>query len=452
MSPPCRWAVAVAVFLISGFFSVAVEAQNIVNSTFVGPPFSAYSEPGNWLPALVPNNSAETSYNVMVSAPDGVEVDINATISNLAVGGGDGQAIGLNGRNLTVTGTTEILTPELQPVIYLGGYGRSAILDAGTLANFDAASRTLRGGSFTLSGGEPVDATVVELRFMGAEIVNNAGSLELQGVSPRITDRNGLDALRNFANNMPAGAFKLLRRPFVTSGDFTQKGLLELAESTFLVTGSLTNYDPVSHTLRDGTFDLFKSVLRFRGADIVHNAASLTVDQPGSVQDEFGRDGLRNFRDNLESGVFILPAVGMFTAPGSFSNAGRIETIEPGISGFGNVPREDGFRVPAGGAFTQTAGATINNGKLVAGRIEIQGGIAQGHGNVEGNVVVGSGTIYSDFAVSIQGSLTLSADARLRLVAQRPYRGNFQPSNSGPNILAGRLEIEVPPGVAGFPD
>src|SRR5213595_3237249 len=60
-------------------------AQEIVNSIFTPqyPDHNSYSDPANWSPPEVPNNSPAKNYNVTIRSP--ANLDIDATVSNLVI-------------------------------------------------------------------------------------------------------------------------------------------------------------------------------------------------------------------------------------------------------------------------------------------------------------------------------------------------------------------------------
>src|SRR4051812_34767426 len=86
-------------------------AQTTVNSTWVGQgPLQyqyLYSDPKNWSPAVVPNNTATTHYNVTVG--HFVQVDVGATISNLSMEGSAN--VNVWGATFTVLGQTTSSVP-----------------------------------------------------------------------------------------------------------------------------------------------------------------------------------------------------------------------------------------------------------------------------------------------------------------------------------------------------
>jgi hypothetical protein len=346
-------------------------------------------------------------------------------------------ALELAGRTLTVT------SPFTNDgTLSIGNYEAPvASFDAvGGLTNFDAATRTLSGGRFELRAGSfSASAAQAELRFTGADIVTNASALALSGPGARITDLTGADALRNLARNTPGAVLALVAHDFATLGDFTNDGRLELSQSQFVITGRLTNFDDATRTLAGGTYVL-DGQLRFRGADVVHNGAEITL-SAGGIVDELGNDALRDVAENLSPGALIIGTNRDFATRGSFTNAGRVETFAAGFGIPENMPRDSTFTVPASGIYSQTAGQTVNHGILTAPRVEILGGSLTGGGIIAGDVVVDNATAYPAGG-QIDGTLTLSSASHFRSVIGE-YRnyGSWYVSKAA--SLAGTLEVEI---------
>ncbi|MEM7312731.1 MAG: hypothetical protein AAF497_06235, partial [Planctomycetota bacterium] len=85
--------------------------------------------------------------------------------------------------------------------------------------NFDAASRTLTGGSYDLSG---------EFRFRDADVVTNEAELILRP-GWAITDRNGADGLADFSVNGVNGIFRMREDvQFGVGGSINNRGLFDI--------------------------------------------------------------------------------------------------------------------------------------------------------------------------------------------------------------------------------
>lgn len=527
--------------LLCGRFAVA---QTVVNSTFVSrfpvSGYDKYSNPNNWSPAEVPNNTGAKTYNVNISQNFSIDVDTNATIADLSLsfpqsGGG----LRITDKTLAVTGTTtnQLTTGSISitasatgqakfnagtlssfsnhvlsgsysissqggpatlqfqhaavstisnGTVYFGGplarmvdeLGNDALpnlahLDSsaslyitdhsmvtnvpfandgylsvgqsktGTtftaavgLTNFDLATRTITGGNFAI-GGSNSTVSPAELRFNGADIVNNGSVIQLIGPAARIADLAGADGLRNLARTLPNGVFLLSQHDFTIAGQFQNDGSLSLlCKMIFTISGALTNFDPATRTLSGGSFDLTQDAqLRFAGADIVHNGARLSVSEGATMTDLSGNDALRNFNDNLSSGEFTVGAAAGFTAPGDFQNAGKFTVGY--VNNHTSVTGQ--FAVPAGFRFTQTGGATFNWGLFTADEIEILGGSIEGSGTYVGNLTVTNATIKSAPTIR-QGNFTLNAGSHFyfNLFAQPQYE------IPGKVTLGGTLEVDIP--------
>lgn len=420
-------------------------AQTVVNSTFLNKypagGYATYNDPNNWSPAEVPNNTAAKLFNVNITTFFNVNVTIDATISNLTLRGAD-TGLYVSGKTFTVTGT--FLN---EGSLFLGSIPAPSMFTvASSLRNFDASTRTLSGGTFDLYGGQ--------LRFDGADVVNLASAISL-GYAGGLTDLAGTDGLRNLAHILPGGVLNIVR-DFTTAGSFTNDGALGLTRATFTITGALHNFDAASRTLTGGTYALEGSTdyygspgatLKFSGADIVHNQASISL-SAGKITDLAGNDGLRNFNDNRANGSFTVRPSQLFVAPGNFTNAGNV-TTNPRYPVHDNRTTAE-FRVPAGSSYTQTAGATVNGATFTSENINILGGSffnrALGRsafgtpnpGQIKGNLNVSNGMLVPSGAVT--GNLTLGANARFHSTI-----GAFTDSVliQGATALGGTLEVEL---------
>jgi hypothetical protein len=438
----------------------ATSFSATVNSTFIGVPpnDTSYSDPHNWSPAVVPNNSSSTNYNVTISSKY-VVVDRDATVSNLSLSGTTNLSIA--GRTLTVTGTTiDSILPQPPDAsvgflsgIYVFSTSKAIILppheatfNAGHLSSF--FNGTLA-GIYSIFGSQGKTAT---LQFVGADIIRNAGSLTLGGGLARVVDENGTDALRNFQVNLHGATFSISDQSFSTGGNFTNNGLLSVrdfdADAALNVTGNLTNFDAVSKTLSDGDYEIgsagfentHTSTFRFTGADIVHNSASITLIAGGFIKDESGNDGLRNFSDNTAAGTFTLIDEQTFTAASDFTNAGTVQIFAGEVS-------NTRFIMAGSHQYVQSAGQTNLRPGFFTGDMQINGGLLSGGvgfvgatSSIHGNVTIGNATLKPQ-GLFISGKLTLSAASHLRIKINSP--NDFVNVQSA--ALAGALDIEVDP-------
>jgi hypothetical protein len=315
-------------------------ADTVVNSTFLGGN-SLYSNPANWSPAEVPNNTATKKYNV-TAVPRFFLDNGDVTISNLTIGD---WLLSSLGPSLTVTGATTINpTPGSTnvPGVFLSATSGPISFSLGSLSTF--ANGVLTGG-YSLFG----PAT---LQFNGADVTALSGtSITLESGS-RIVNENGLDGLRNLARIEADSSLTMRARQFATAGDFTMDGMLTLGAlgnvpAAFRIMGSLTNFDRATRTLRNGSYQLnggstaaTTTTLQFSGADIVNNGTTLSFFLSAAIVDEMGRDGLRNFSRNLATGKFTVLGRDI-TISGDFTNDGILEAIQSWIAIHGTLTNYD---------------------------------------------------------------------------------------------------------------
>ena len=189
MRSPARswWLAVTAVVSLS-----SMKAQTAVHSTFINRYPNHYSEPSNWSPAQVPNNTADTLFDVTVNAGSiGLAVDLDATISNLRLLGMDAEnSIAILGKTLTVTGATDYRVTGRSRVYISSNANGAGTFRAGLLSTFSAGSLS---GNYELQSYSPAT-----LQFTGADVVRlSAAQLTLRGAATQLLDEDGQDALRN---------------------------------------------------------------------------------------------------------------------------------------------------------------------------------------------------------------------------------------------------------------
>ena len=266
--------------------------------------------------------------------------------------------------------------------------GSTLDITGGTFKNFNSGTSTLTAGIYKVTG---------TLQFDNANIVTNAANITLTGATSQIINQSSVNALTNFAANAPGANFGLASgRNFTTAGNFTNNGTLTVGSGTkFDVNGNLTNFSGT--TLTGGAY-LVSGTLQFNGANIVNNAATITLTGATSkIVDQTSANGLANFANN--SGTFTLATGRTLTTTGSFTN-----------SGITNVLKGTTFTVGGAGNFTQTGGTTTTDGKLTtAGAINIQGGTLFGNaGTLTGSLNLTGGTVAPGDGLKKAGDLNIS--------------------------------------------
>ncbi len=232
----------------------------------------------------------------------------NNALANLATNAAGGSFGVLGGRNFTTAGNfTNNGT--------LGVGAGSTFAVTGSLTNF--AGTTLTGGTYDVTG---------TLKFHGANVVTNAANIALTGTAAKITNStNNGNGLANFATNAATGGFGVLGGfNFTTAGSFTNDGVLTVGSgSTFAVApaSSLTNFS--GSTLTGGTY-VVAGTLQFAGANIVTNAANITLSGPTAEIENSSSsgNGLANLAVNAGGSSFTLLDNANITTVGNFHNIG----------------------------------------------------------------------------------------------------------------------------------
>src|ERR1051326_2736482 len=289
-------------FTLASLFGAVhlASGATVVQSRFVYGGY-LYSNRFNLWPQEVANNTVDKTYDVTVERD--VYLDMDATVSNLTLS----RQLSSYGPSFTVTGATTLSTnPDngywnIYLQVYPQNWDHPITCALGSLSTFADGILT---GRYAMTG----PAT---LQFNGANVVTLSHATVLLANTPsRIVDENGLDGLRNLAR-IEADSALTVGHSFFTFGNLTVDGslsvqMLDAGSTMFSVTGALTNFDQPSRTLRSGSYAVIgttgPAALRFSGADIVNNAATLSLSGSTSITDEKGQDGLRNFSHNLSTG------------------------------------------------------------------------------------------------------------------------------------------------------
>jgi fibronectin-binding autotransporter adhesin len=244
----------------------------------------------------------------------------------------------------------------------------------GSLTNFSSSTDTLTGGVYTVGG---------KIGFAGANIVTDAANITLDGTGEFVNTTNGSNGLANLATIASGGSLTLNSKAnFTTVGNLTNNGTLTIYPgSTLTITGTLTNFNSSTDTLTKGTYQL-GGTLEFTGANIVTNAANLTIGGGSAKILNGTANGLANFANNTGS-LSVIEDGKFTTGSTAFTNSGKV-TVSAGSS----------LTVGGGNSYTQSAGTTTIDGTLTGSNgINVTGGTILGAGNLNSSVTVGgSGT------------------------------------------------------------
>jgi hypothetical protein len=252
--------------------------------------------------------------------------------------------------------------------------------------------------------------------------------------------------LANFAVN--DGSFTLgSKRSFTTAGNFTNNGSLKIGSGdTFDVNGNLTNFSGT--TLTGGSYNV-SGTLQFNGADIVTNAATITLaSSTAKIVNQSAANALLGFNTNRAAGSFTLSGnASLSTTGGSFTNAGTF-TVSTGST----------FTV--GGTsynFTQTGGTTTVDGTLQGastGSLALNGGNLYGTGTLNYSGVVDTATVTpgnsatSTGKLQVDGTYTQSSGGALDVTLGGTTAGTQydQLNVSGTATLNGTLNVTLASG------
>lgn len=190
------------------------------------------------------------------------------------------------------------------------------------LLNFSGT--TLTGGTYAVSG-------TLEFGASGTSVVTDAANISLTGSAAEIKDFAGQNVLTDLATITSAGSFTLSSGAnFTTAGNFTNNGRLTVnTGSKFAVTGTLSNFNSSTKTLAGGSYTV-GGKLNFAGANIVTDAANITMDGKGEIVNSTNSsNGLANLATITGAGSFTLASHANFTTVGNLTADGRL-TVNSG--------------------------------------------------------------------------------------------------------------------------
>jgi hypothetical protein len=402
--------------------------------TWDGGASGSWHEPSNWDPDRLP------APGDVVCVPAEATVEHSSGTSSVATVLVDG-TLALGGGTLTVTSTADpstIVTLEQAPGATLGG--AATVLLTGSGANGSSWSggymsgpgttRIASGATLDISGSGRVtlaDGRALDVR---GTLSWSDGIYILQGgtSSGIFVGSGGLFDITSDGSTYVPVAIRTGGTLRKSGGSwFTQIGTslknggrIEVLSGTIAVTGPFRNFSGT--TLDGGEYLLRGGALRFYGANIVTNQASVTLDGPsGGIQDPSGVDAFTNFARNGPGASLTLQGGRNMTVPGLFRNEGTLVA-------------------KAGSTFSVANDAFAN----------FSGGLLQGTGTIDSNVG-SAGEVapgLSPGVLTISGSYIQHSDGvlRIELTGETPGTEYDRLVVSGFATLGGRLTIESAPG------
>jgi hypothetical protein len=348
----------------------------------------------------------------VISGGGGIGADTNgATITfasgitlsgGLAIGGGGGThnwifqgtvSADVNGQTLTFFSGDTFNNQG----IFEARNGGTLLLPAGpTYTNYSSATLTLAGGTWQVFAGS-------KMILVGSGIATDAATILLDGSGSTIF-RNAaatLDALAGLASVATLSSLTIQNgRSFTTAGNLTNNGTLNVkAGVTFIVNGSLTNFDVGSGALTGGAYNI-AGTFRFNNAAITTNAANIGLDGTGAaaIVDQTGTDALANLATNSATGNITIQNGRNLLSSGALTNAGTL-TIGAGST------------FTQSGTYTQTGTLNILNG----GNANLQDGADSGALSDAGALTITPNTAFTESGafsqsgvLDIQGTLNLN--------------------------------------------
>jgi hypothetical protein len=388
--------------------------------------------------AVLRNNGtlqASGGGTLVLKGPNGFPVGTNIDNTAGTIVAQNGSVVSLqnpwiSGGTLTTSGTgvIEADLATLQNLTNAGFYriGDATFVEQGVVTNTGIFARDIPGTGFleidpggVLTNNGTVQASgggTLVLRVDLGGVLTNNGTLRAGGGSSLVLQGPPFGGPGTVQN---AGTFQV-----EAGGDLTLSGV------------GFSNFDATTGTLTGGTYQV-TGALRFDGANIVTNAATIVLDTLGSqILDETNQDGLRNFAAN--TGSFTLQGGRNLSTPGSFTNSGAM-----------NVAGGSSLSV-GGPSYVQTAGTTIVDGSLLAGSlVDIRGGTLSGNGlvgpNVKNSGTVAPGTPPAAGVLFVGGDYTQTVSGILNIVIGGLTAGTDYSLLRvfGNAVLAGALDVDL---------
>jgi hypothetical protein len=290
------------------------------------------------------------------------------------------------------------------------GYLQGTITNNGPMT-FNAPSGTSVvldvDGAVTLNGKGTLTSTNANNEIMG--YAQNGGGSLLNQSTIEGTVQFGIGAGNSVTNEGTIYANQKTSL-FIDAnqGTFTNTGTLKVKAGSVLYIqgGGFTNFSGTTFT---GGKYLVNGTLEFDGADVVTNAANITLTGAKSaIINQSGTNGLASFATNTKTGSFSLMSGALLNSTvtsGNFSNAGKV-----------TVGAKSNFQIsapqPNTATYTQTAGTTTVDGTLSAtGGVTIQAGKLYGKGTIATSVV-SSGSVTAGDSATKPGVLSPSTYAQ----------------------------------------
>ena len=397
-------------FTNQGIVNATTNANLTIQAAGAGATNTATMEASSGGTLDLENTITNTGGKIIALAGTGTSAGGTVLINGAVVTGGTLSSLGTGvnaGAFFSTGGTLNNLTnaSTLQIANNNNSYLQGNIVNTGNIQVNSGGNATFLyiKGNVTISGAGSITLSnnsnnYIEGASTGSEVLTNASTIQGSG-----NLGNGFMGLVNQGLILANQSTPLIIN---ASAGFNNAGTLESAAGSLLqITGPFSNFSGT--TLTGGKY-VVDGTLQFTGANIVTNAASITLAGPSAqIVNEGNVNALTNFTTNTASGKFTLSGgQALTTSAGTFTNAGTL-TIGSGSS----------FIVGNGGNtnlatnYTQTGGATIVDGTLTSSpsaagtpTLNLQSGSLFGQGTVI-DAVKSSGIITPGDSSLITGKL-----------------------------------------------
>ncbi len=176
--------------------SITTAAAEVIHSTYIGPIGGNWSDPANWSPAIVPNNTGHQEFVVsLASEIPGVTLDIDVRLKKLKLTGDNLPTVTAIDHSLRSGATS--LSVDFPHEQYGGGYftavalTRNVVADFGNLADFSRT--TFKTGLMSADASAAAPGITSKIQFNGADIRATNGYIGIFGAGSRIVDQHGRD-------------------------------------------------------------------------------------------------------------------------------------------------------------------------------------------------------------------------------------------------------------------
>ena len=343
------------------------------------------------------------------------------TLKSLGTGANAGAIVSNSGTLVSLTNAGAIQVNNAQALFLQG-----TITNTGTIALNSAGNGTYLfiDGNVTLNGAGSVTLSNNTQNFIqgastGQEVLTNNSTIQGSG-----NIGNGSLGLIN--NGLISANQSTPLLIDASSAGFSNPGTLQTsAGSTLDITGPFSNFSGT--TLTGGKY-LESGTLQFTGADIVTNAATISLTGTSSaIVDQSGNNALANFTTNAAAGKFTLAgSQNLLTNAGSFSNAG---TMFIGTGSTFTVGNNGNAALATN--YTQTGGLTTVNGVLTSSPSSAGTPTV----NVQAGSLLGDGTVADPLASSgiVEPGDSSTATGKLDVTGTyaQSSRGSFDVSIGG---------------------